>query len=129
MAAAVADFQPLTVADQKIKKENGIPEIRLTAAPDILKEVSLRKTRIEYPRVIIGFAAESQDLMANARKKMEAKHLDLIVANDIQAKGAGFGVDTNRVSLLTPDGKIETLEIMSKYEVAQVILGKIIPLI
>jgi phosphopantothenoylcysteine decarboxylase/phosphopantothenate--cysteine ligase len=129
MAAAVADFRPQVVADHKIKKENGIPEIKLTSAPDVLKEVSQRKPQIGHPGVIVGFAAESQDLLANARKKMEAKHLDLIVANDIQAEGAGFGVDTNRVSLLTPDGRVETLELMSKYEVAQAVLEKILPLI
>jgi phosphopantothenoylcysteine decarboxylase / phosphopantothenate---cysteine ligase len=129
MAAAVADFRPAVTADQKIKKEDGIPEIKLSASPDILKEVSLRKDQTHKPTVIVGFAAESQDLIENARKKMVTKKLDLIVANNIQIEGSGFGYDTNRVSLLTPDGKTETLGIMSKYEVSRIVLQKILQLL
>lgn len=129
MAAAVADFQPLTRADQKIKKENGIPEIQLTATPDILKEVSQRKVQLHRPAVVVGFAAESQDLLSNARKKLATKHLDLIIANDIASPDSGFGTDYNLVSLLTPDGRVETLEMMSKYAVARAVLEKVVQMI
>lgn len=125
MAAAVADFKPVSVAGEKIKKKSGLAQIDLAPTEDILKAVSARRQESGYPRVLVGFAAESQALLENARRKMQAKNLDLIVANDISAVDAGFGVDTNRVTLLFADGGIEPLDLMSKTEVAELILERV----
>jgi phosphopantothenoylcysteine decarboxylase/phosphopantothenate--cysteine ligase len=129
MAAAVADFRPIEIARQKIKKEDGIPEIHLEKTPDILAAVARRKAECGYPRVTVGFAAESQALQENAQRKLESKHLDLIVANDITATDAGFAVDTNRVILFTKDGGKETLPLMSKAEVSEAILDRVAALL
>jgi phosphopantothenoylcysteine decarboxylase/phosphopantothenate--cysteine ligase len=123
MAAAVADFRPAYPAGYKIKKENGIPEIRLERTPDILARVAAERTR--GPRLVIGFAAESQDLLLNARSKLEAKKLDMIVANDISAADAGFGVDTNRVTFLFADGRVIELPLMTKLEVAYAVMDEV----
>jgi len=125
MAAAVADFRPLAVAPEKIKKESGIPQIRLENTADILKAVAEAKARNGFPLLTIGFAAESQQVLANAQKKLQTKRLDLMVANDISASDAGFAVDTNRVTLLYPNGEIEALPLMGKNEVAEILIGKI----
>jgi phosphopantothenoylcysteine decarboxylase/phosphopantothenate--cysteine ligase len=121
MAAAVADFRPKQVAENKLKKRDGIPLVDLEAAPDVLAAVaaigSLR------PRVVIGFAAESRDLLENAAAKLKSKKLDMIVANDISAPDSGFGVDTNHVRLLFPDAKEQTLPLMHKDEVAETIIA------
>ena len=123
MAAAVADYQPKKAARSKIKKESaGNLTIELTKTPDILAEV-----RGEFIKV--GFAAESEDLLANARKKLRQKNLDLIVANDITAPDSGFDVDTNRVTLIDRKGKAEELPLMSKREVAEKILDKVAKLL
>jgi len=124
MAAAVADFRPKTVAENKLKKRDGIPQIELEAAPDVLLAVAGLGSR--KPRVVIGFAAESRDLLKNASSKLKSKKLDMLVANDISAPDAGFGVDTNRVTLLFPNAKEETLPLMSKSEVAETIIAKLI---
>ena len=129
MAAAVADFKPKDTAAHKIKKVDGIPEIKLEATPDILGAVAELKEKTNFPRITVGFAAESQDLLKNARAKLERKRLDLIVANDITAVDAGFGVDTNRVSLLAPAGISESLPLLSKAEVAEVVLDHIVELL
>jgi phosphopantothenoylcysteine decarboxylase/phosphopantothenate--cysteine ligase len=118
MAAAVADFRPADPAGQKIKKENGLPQIQLEHTPDILKEVARCKELSGAPLLTIGFAAESQDLLENAAAKLRSKKLDLIVANDISAGDAGFAVDTNRVTLLDASGQAESLPLMSKEDVA-----------
>lgn len=123
MAAAVADFRPKDTAKDKIKKEGGIPQITLEATEDILKTVAGQRSENECPRVVVGFAAESRDLLENAAHKLKSKGLDFIAANDISASGAGFAVDTNRVTLLFADGRNESLPLMSKTEVADVILG------
>ena len=133
MAAAVADFRPKDMAKDKIKKEGGIPQIMLEATEDILKTVAGQRRRPEQaegtenecPRVVVGFAAESRDLLENAAYKLKSKGLDFIAANDISASGAGFAVDTNRVTLLFADGRREALPLMSKMEVAEVILGRV----
>jgi len=119
-AAAVADFRPAEPADQKIKKVPGQEELilRLVRNPDILAEVAARRPAIGRPAVVIGFAAETQDLLANARAKLTAKRLDIIVANDVTEPGSGFGADDNRVTLLFADGRQEALPLMSKREVA-----------
>ncbi len=118
-AAAVADFKPREVAPQKIKKkgDEGLTVV-MDKNPDILAELGRRKER----QILIGFAAETQDLLANAREKLTKKNLDLIVANDVTAAGAGFNSDTNIVKFLYPDGRVESLEKMAKQEVARRLL-------
>jgi phosphopantothenoylcysteine decarboxylase/phosphopantothenate--cysteine ligase len=123
MAAAVADFRPRTMAKDKLKKESGVPQIELEATEDILKTVANPGSGSKRPRVVVGFAAESRDLLENAARKLESKGADIFAANDISANDAGFSVETNRVTLLFADGKRETLPLMSKSEVAKVILG------
>lgn len=125
MAAAVADFHPAQQADQKIKKGKDAPTLALARTADILLEISKQKQATGFPRVTVGFAAESQDLLTNARKKLEAKQLDMIAANDISAEDAGFGVDTNRVVLLFPDGSQDTLPLMKKDAVADEIVRRV----
>jgi phosphopantothenoylcysteine decarboxylase / phosphopantothenate---cysteine ligase len=129
MAAAVADFRPTTSSRHKIKKEGHIPELILENTPDILAAVAQGKTATACLRVTVGFAAESDDLLANAAAKLKAKRLDLIVANDITAEGAGFAVDTNQVTLLDPSGAAETLPKMTKKEVADIVIGRVIDLL
>ncbi len=126
MAAAVADFRPKTVSDQKIKKSEGLPQIILESTTDILKEVAKVKKRSGFPRLTIGFAAESQDLVENARQKLAAKDLDLIVANDISRSDAGFEVDTNAVTLIDRKGRAQSMPVMAKTEVAEKVIAFII---
>ncbi len=125
MAAAIADFRPAEIASKKLKKRDGIPQITLEAAPDVLKAVASQKSSASRPRVVVGFAAESRDLIANAAEKLESKKLDLIVANDISASDAGFDVDENRVTLLYADGKQEKLSLRSKFDVAEIIIARL----
>ena len=129
MAAAAADFTLLKPAKDKIKKSEGIPTIQLTTAPDILEKVAAVKAQTGMPEITVGFAAESRDLIANAQTKLKAKKLDMIVANDISANDAGFEVDTNRVTLLYPDGASEYLPLMSKDDVAGEIIAQIASLL
>ncbi len=125
MAAAVGDYQAESVAKEKIKKHNGSLTLRLKPARDILSEIAARRGR---KQLVIGFAAETERLLENAGKKLHAKGLDFIVANNIAQEGAGFGVDTNIVTLLFPDGRRKPLEKMSKPEVAGRILDEIVEL-
>ncbi len=126
MAAAVADFRPAQAADQKLKKARGVPTLSLEPTTDILAAVARQRQETGRPRLVIGFAAETQDLLANAQAKLRAKGLDLIVANDVSAPDAGFAVDTNRVTLLAADGNIETLPLLSKVEVAERVIERVI---
>jgi phosphopantothenoylcysteine decarboxylase/phosphopantothenate--cysteine ligase len=120
MAAAVADYQPRSVAKAKIKKESAQSmTIELVRTPDILGEVKGNFIKV-------GFAAESEDLVANARRKLEQKGLDLIVANDISDAQSGFDVDTNKVTLIDRQGKVEALPLMSKREVAERVLDRVV---
>ncbi len=123
-AAAVADFRPAEAAGQKIKKKPGLEELtlRLVRTPDILAEVAARRAVIGAPKVVVGFAAETQDLLANAAAKLTAKKLDIIVANDVTEPGSGFGADDNRVTLLYADGREMALPRMPKAEVAAAVL-------
>ena len=124
MAAAVADWRPVTAASQKLKK--GAREhrsIELTKTPDILAEVHTDGL------IKVGFAAESEDLVSNARGKLEEKGLDLIAANDVTAEGSGFATDTNKVFLLDRDGRVEELGLLSKYEVGHRILDRVASMI
>lgn len=129
MAAAVADFRPMDVAEDKIKKEGGIPQIRLEATDDILKAVAGLKTGAKRKQVVAGFAAESQSLLENASNKLQSKQLDLIAANDISANDAGFSVENNRITLLFADGRTESLPLMSKNEAAGIIIERIAALL
>jgi phosphopantothenoylcysteine decarboxylase / phosphopantothenate---cysteine ligase len=119
----VADFRPRDRAKDKIKKEGGIPQIELEATEDILKTVAEQRAETNCPRIVVGFAAESRDLLENASHKLKSKSLDFIAANDISMNNAGFAVETNRVTLLFEDGREEALPLLSKTEVAEVILG------
>ena len=118
MVAAVADYMPKTTAAQKIKKGAGGLTLELVKTPDILSEVKGKFIKV-------GFAAETQDLISNAQKKLTGKGLDIIVANDVSAKGSGFGSETNKVTILKKDGKPEDLPLMSKREVAEKILDNV----
>lgn len=128
MAAAVADFRPETVAAQKIKKgdDDGGLSLNLVRNPDILLEVKAKRDNGGgRPRVVVGFAAESQDLLQNAEAKLKRKGVDLLVANDISADDAGFGTDTNRVVILDSSGEQTPLPLMSKIEVAEEIVRRV----
>ena len=129
MAAAVADFRPKKTAMNKMKKREGIPQIELEETEDILKAVAAKKSGKKRLRVVVGFAAESRDLLANASEKLKSKKLDFIVANDIASSDAGFGVETNRVTLLFPNGKKKSLPLMSKAEVAEAIIEHVAALL
>jgi len=118
MAAAVADYRPTEAADQKIKKADDDLSISLAKTTDILKSA-----KGDFVRV--GFAAESQNLVENAKAKVGSKQLDLIVANDITAEGSGFGSDTNKVTLIDRDLAIEELPLLSKYDVSNRILDRV----
>lgn len=119
-SAAVADYRPKNVSDKKIKKTDGDLVIELERNPDILMEVGKKKGS----KVLVGFAAETNDLIENATKKVQKKNLDFIVANDLTKEGAGFGVDTNIVKILHREGKIEELPIMEKEALADEILDR-----
>jgi phosphopantothenoylcysteine decarboxylase/phosphopantothenate--cysteine ligase len=122
MAAAVADYQPAEPIGQKIKRSREGLSLPLVRTPDILSEVGERGGLIR-----VGFAAESEDLLANARRKLEDKGVHLIVANDVTAEGSGFGSDTNKVTILDGDGE-EELPLASKYDVSSRILDRVVAL-
>ncbi len=124
MAAAVGDYQLTDVFPQKLKKTEDDLVLQLTRTPDVLVAVAERRRETGYPRVMVGFAAETEDLLANARAKREAKRLDLIVANDVTAADAGFGAETNRVVLVDRNGGVEELPLMSKAAVAEAVLER-----
>ena len=124
MAAAVADFRPTRAERNKLKRKASVPQVRLEPTEDIL--ASMGKNR---PQVVVGFAAESDDLLANARSKLEEKDLDLIVANDITASDAGFGADTNRVTLIGRNGEGQSLPLLTKAEVAERVLDRVVELL
>jgi len=121
MAAAVADYSPSQVAPGKIKKTEGPLELRLDRTPDILQEMGENKDR----QVLVGFAAESEDLLENARRKLERKNLDLVVANPAGGPDSAFGARESRAVLVWPQGKIEDLGTMLKETLAQAILDRV----
>lgn len=127
-AAAVADFRPAQAATHKIKKEQVGPHLTLVLekTPDILGTVGANRKAWGKPHILVGFAAETQDLIAAAQEKLRRKRVDLIVANDVTAPNAGFGVDTNRVALIDKDGHITPWPLMTKEEVAERLMGEII---
>ena len=122
MAAAVADYKPSVLSDQKIKKSEDDLNISLAKTTDILKTATGNFVRV-------GFAAESQNLVENAKAKITNKKLDLIVANDITAEGSGFGSDTNKVTLIDRDMRVDELPLLTKYDVSNRILDRVRDLI
>ncbi|MFQ5662931.1 MAG: bifunctional phosphopantothenoylcysteine decarboxylase/phosphopantothenate--cysteine ligase CoaBC [Terriglobia bacterium] len=123
-AAAVVDFRPTETRAQKIKRADGGLKLHFTPTPDLLEEI----TAANGKRLVVGFAAETENVVANARTKLKAKKLDLVVANDVTQNGAGFDVETNIVTLLTRDGQEIPLPKMSKLAVANRILDEVVRL-
>ncbi|QQE76001.1 bifunctional phosphopantothenoylcysteine decarboxylase/phosphopantothenate--cysteine ligase CoaBC [Brevibacillus composti] len=121
-SAAVSDYRPKEVHAHKMKKGEGPLVLELDKAPDILKEVGKRKER----QYVVGFAAETQEVLQHAKSKLERKNLDMIVANDVLQEGAGMGSDTNIVTLLTKEGEQVALEMLSKREVADKLIDAIL---
>jgi phosphopantothenoylcysteine decarboxylase / phosphopantothenate---cysteine ligase len=120
-AAAVADYRPSLRSAAKIKKVGGGLDLQLERNPDIILEVGRKKGN----RILVGFAVETENLVENARNKMKKKNMDIIVANDVTKEGAGFGYDTNIIKILSPEGRIENIPLMSKMEVADRILDRV----
>ncbi|MEL6812228.1 MAG: bifunctional phosphopantothenoylcysteine decarboxylase/phosphopantothenate--cysteine ligase CoaBC, partial [Bacteroidota bacterium] len=118
LSAAVADYRPAAIADQKIKKKEGTLEIRLEKTKDILASLG----EIKQGQFLVGFALETQNELENAKTKLQKKNLDLIVLNSLNDKGAGFGTDTNKVTFITRDNKVIPFEVKSKQDVAKDIL-------
>lgn len=125
MAAAVADFRPERAAPGKLKKEAGPPDLRLVPTPDILTELGTAKEE----RVLVGFAAETGDLEAAGRAKLEAKNLDLIVVNEVGREGTGFGAETNHAAILSTHGDDEPLRDWTKRELAAAICDRVAALL
>jgi len=129
MSAAVADYKPAQVSDQKIKKSDSDLSLSLARTSDILMTVKEQRASTGFPRIAVGFAAESQNLLDNARGKLQRKGLDLLVANDITAEDAGFAVDTNRVIVLDRDGGQTPLELTSKANIGAYLIQRIVDLL
>lgn len=127
MAAAVSDYRPAKVVEQKIKKGSGQVSLDIIPNPDILKELGKRKKQANRP-LLVGFAAESRDHLEEGRRKLQEKNLDLIVINDIVGIDTGFGADTNQVTLIDRDYQLEKLPLLTKEECADIILDKIVKL-
>jgi phosphopantothenoylcysteine decarboxylase/phosphopantothenate--cysteine ligase len=123
MAAAVADFRPVQAAERKLKKESGPPRVELEPTPDILAGLG----RTKRPgQVLVGFAAETDDVVANATGKLQRKCLDLVVANDVSAPGAGFEHDTNAVIIVSADGSVQNVPLSDKRAVARAVLDAVV---
>jgi phosphopantothenoylcysteine decarboxylase/phosphopantothenate--cysteine ligase len=125
MAAAVADFRPEEPVERKLKKEEGVPTLRLEPTPDILRELGTRKG----DRVLVGFAAETDDLESAGRRKLEGKNLDLVVVNRVGAPGTGFGTDTDEAMILSRDGQDEPLRTWTKRDLAAAVLDRVAKLL
>jgi len=119
MAAAVADFRPKVAAPQKLHKADGVPEVVLEPTTDILAELGRSRASSQ---VLVGFAAETGDVRRGAEDKLRGKHLDLVVANDVTAPGAGFGGDTNAATLLDRAGNWTEVPLTTKRELASIVL-------
>lgn len=125
MAAAVADYRPRQVAQKKIKKAAAALRLDLTRTDDILLAVKAQRQASGYPVIVVGFAAESENLLENASGKLQSKGLDLLVANDITAPDAGFAVDNNRVVVLDADGGLQRIELSSKASIGASIVQRV----
>ena len=128
MAAAVSDYRPEKIMEQKIKKGSDSIRFEIVPNPDILKELGKRKKKKKQP-LLVGFAAESKDHLEEGKRKLKEKNLDLIVINDIIGPDTGFGADTNQVSLVDRDYQLKKLPLLSKEECASIILDKIVKLV
>jgi len=124
-AAAVSDYRPKVISGEKIKKGESDTTLALERTKDILEELGKKKGN----RILIGFAAETEDLIANAKKKLKEKNLDFIVVNDVTRPGAGFSSDTNQVKIIYPSGQVKDLPLMTKEEVSQLILDEVVGLL
>lgn len=124
-AAAVSDYKPLNPMEHKVKKGNAARSIDLAATPDILLELGKKKG----DRILVGFAAETEDAVDNARDKLLNKNLDLIVVNNLKEPGAGFAASTNRVSIIERGGNVEELPLMEKEQLAHYILDRVVKLL
>jgi phosphopantothenoylcysteine decarboxylase/phosphopantothenate--cysteine ligase len=124
-AAAVSDYRPKVKGERKLKKDDPYLSLELERTEDILKEIGKKKGN----RVLIGFAAETDNLVANAKQKLMEKNLDFIVVNDVTKPGAGFGLDTNQVKILFPSGEEKNLPLMSKEDVSVVVLNEVVNLL
>jgi phosphopantothenoylcysteine decarboxylase/phosphopantothenate--cysteine ligase len=124
MAAAVSDYRPAAVSPSKIKKTEGGSSLELVRTPDILRSLG----RSKGPRLLVGFAAETEDLLANARRKRAEKNLDLIVANDVSSEGTGFGGDANAAVLIDASGREVEVPLVSKRELAERIWDRVVDL-
>jgi len=122
-AAAVLDWRPKETAEHKIKKGRGVQTLELVENPDILAELGCSRGNSRC--LLVGFAAETQDFIANAQEKLKKKNLDLIVVNDVSREDAGFEADTNAVKIVYRDGRMEELPLMTKAEVADQLLDRI----
>ena len=125
MTAAVADFRPVQSVSGKIKKHEGVPEIRLEPTPDILAELGRTKPTTQ---TLVGFAAETDNVVENAQGKLVRKNLDLIVANDVSAVGVGFGHDTNEVTIISAAGDHKLVKLASKNSIATAVLDSVVKL-
>jgi phosphopantothenoylcysteine decarboxylase/phosphopantothenate--cysteine ligase len=125
MAAAVADFRPKAAADRKLKKEAGVPDLLLEPTPDILAELGERRT----DQILVGFAAETEDLERAGRSKLDAKHLDLVVVNRVGSDGTGFGSDGNEAMILGASGTLEPLRTWTKRELAAAAMDRVVALL
>jgi len=125
----VADYRPEAVAPQKIKKHDAGLALHLVRTPDILSAVAAQRGAGCRLKAVVGFAAETRDVLENAREKLARKRLDLIVANDVSAADSGFEVDTNRVTLLDASGGVQTLPLMSKAAVAEQIIDRLVAML
>lgn len=123
MAAAVADFRPVACADGKIKKDGGVPNVVLEPTPDILCALGARK---RPGQTVVGFAAETSDLVANAQSKLARKNLDMIVANDVSQPGVGFQHDTNAVTFLRPGQALESVALTDKRAIARELIDRVV---
>ncbi len=124
-AAAVSDYRPKVMSQRKLKKAEPNISLELERTTDILGGIGMKKG----DRILIGFAAETEDLITNARKKLMEKNLDFIVVNDVTKPGAGFGLDTNQVKILYPSGEVKDLPLMSKEEVSELIFDDVAKLL
>jgi phosphopantothenoylcysteine decarboxylase/phosphopantothenate--cysteine ligase len=124
-AAAVSDYRPKVISQKKIKKGESETTLTLERTKDILEELGKKKGN----RILIGFAAETEDLIVNAKKKLKEKNLDFIVVNDVTRPGAGFSSDTNQVKIIYPSGQVKDLPLMAKEEVSQLILDEVVRLL
>lgn len=122
-AAAPLDYRPSVIADQKIKKVEDVESLEMVRTPDILAELGSSKGNTRF--ILVGFAAETEDLLSNATEKLKRKNLDMIVANDVSREDAGFQSDTNLIKIIHRDGHIEDLPLMTKEEVADQLLDRI----